>query len=224
MHNEHFDDLIVPHLDAAHNLARWLVRGEEADDVAQESFLRAFRYFGTFRGGMPAPGCSPSSATRHSGGWRGTAPTARRSSSARNNMVRRVDRGTPKHSYSKALTRAARSGHEPAARTHAGSAGAARAGRPVVQGDRRSCRHPHGTVMSTLYRARERFRQAVTDLIATGSNRTWRIPREIEIQHEPDSGTKGRSGRLLPCSVDWRAPPFARGFHAGAGGRRGRSR
>jgi RNA polymerase sigma-70 factor (ECF subfamily) len=60
MHNEHsvdiqpgsFDEIILPHLDAAHNLARWLVRGsDDADDVVQEACLRAFRFFGTFRGG-----------------------------------------------------------------------------------------------------------------------------------------------------------------------------
>jgi RNA polymerase sigma-70 factor (ECF subfamily) len=61
MHNEHsidtqkigsFDEMILPHLDAAHNLARWLVRGsDDAEDVVQEACLRAFRYFGTFRGG-----------------------------------------------------------------------------------------------------------------------------------------------------------------------------
>ena len=60
MHNEHladtpigsFDEIILPHLDAAHNLARWLVRGsDDAEDVVQEACLRAFRYFGTFRGG-----------------------------------------------------------------------------------------------------------------------------------------------------------------------------
>ena len=58
MHNEHpvdtgsFDAMILPHLDAAHNLARWLVRGsDDAEDVVQEACLRAFRYFGTFRGG-----------------------------------------------------------------------------------------------------------------------------------------------------------------------------
>lgn len=58
MHNEcnvapqpgSFDDIILPHLDAAHNLARWLVR-DDADDVVQEACLRAFRYFGTFQGG-----------------------------------------------------------------------------------------------------------------------------------------------------------------------------
>jgi RNA polymerase sigma-70 factor, ECF subfamily len=62
MHNEHladtprrsFDETILPHLDAAHNLARWLVRGSDhAEDVVQEACLRAFRYFGTFRGGNP---------------------------------------------------------------------------------------------------------------------------------------------------------------------------
>jgi RNA polymerase sigma-70 factor (ECF subfamily) len=47
-----FDEIILPHLDAAHNLARWLMRsGDDAEDVVQEACLRAFRYFGTFRGG-----------------------------------------------------------------------------------------------------------------------------------------------------------------------------
>ena len=60
MHNEDlvdiqigsFDEIILPHLDAAHNLARWLVRAsDDAEDVVQEACLRAFQYFGTFRGG-----------------------------------------------------------------------------------------------------------------------------------------------------------------------------
>ena len=47
-----FDETILPHLDAAHNLSRWLMRGsDEADDVVQEACLRALRYFATFRGG-----------------------------------------------------------------------------------------------------------------------------------------------------------------------------
>jgi RNA polymerase sigma-70 factor (ECF subfamily) len=62
MHSEHlvdtprgsFDETILPHLDAAHNLARWLLRGSDhAEDVVQEACLRALRYFGTFRGGNP---------------------------------------------------------------------------------------------------------------------------------------------------------------------------
>jgi RNA polymerase sigma-70 factor (ECF subfamily) len=46
------DEVIVPHLDAARRLARWLMRNEdEADDVVQEASLRALRYFKTFAGG-----------------------------------------------------------------------------------------------------------------------------------------------------------------------------
>jgi len=46
-----FDDVILPHLDAAYNLARWLVRnGHDAEDVVQDAYLRAFQYFGTFHG------------------------------------------------------------------------------------------------------------------------------------------------------------------------------
>ncbi len=42
----------MPHLDAAYNLARWLTRNEhDAEDVAQDAFLRAFKFFGGFRGG-----------------------------------------------------------------------------------------------------------------------------------------------------------------------------
>jgi RNA polymerase sigma-70 factor (ECF subfamily) len=49
-----FEALVLPHLDAAHNLARWLVRGDgEAQDLAQEAILRAYRFFAGFRGGDP---------------------------------------------------------------------------------------------------------------------------------------------------------------------------
>jgi RNA polymerase sigma-70 factor, ECF subfamily len=48
---ECFDDVIVPHLDAAYRLARWLIRNEhDAEDAVQEASLRAFRYFRTFSG------------------------------------------------------------------------------------------------------------------------------------------------------------------------------
>src|SRR5688572_20385250 len=49
---ENFDDVVLPHLDAAYRLARWLMRNEhDAEDVVQEASLRAFRYFRTFSGG-----------------------------------------------------------------------------------------------------------------------------------------------------------------------------
>ena len=42
----------MPHLDAAFNLARWLTGNpSDAEDVAQDAYLRAFRYFDAFRGG-----------------------------------------------------------------------------------------------------------------------------------------------------------------------------
>jgi len=47
-----FERLLLPHLDAAFNLARWLTRdNQEAEEVVQEAFLRALRFFGGFRGG-----------------------------------------------------------------------------------------------------------------------------------------------------------------------------
>jgi len=47
-----FEQLVVPHLDGAVNLARWLLRNRtDAEDVAQEAMLRAYRFFDQFRGG-----------------------------------------------------------------------------------------------------------------------------------------------------------------------------
>ena len=49
-----FDQVVLPHLDAAYNLARWLTRnGHDAEDVVQEAFLRALKFFGGFHGGNP---------------------------------------------------------------------------------------------------------------------------------------------------------------------------
>jgi len=47
-----FEQTILPHLDAAYNLARWLTRDDgDAEDVVQEAYLRAFRFFDGFHGG-----------------------------------------------------------------------------------------------------------------------------------------------------------------------------
>ena len=49
-----FQDLFIPHLDAAYNLARYLSRdADAAQDIVQEAYLRAFRAFDGYRGGDP---------------------------------------------------------------------------------------------------------------------------------------------------------------------------
>jgi len=46
-----FEQSVMPHLNAAYNLARWLTRsGPDAEDLVQEACLRAFRSFETFEG------------------------------------------------------------------------------------------------------------------------------------------------------------------------------
>jgi RNA polymerase sigma factor (sigma-70 family) len=46
-----FEQAIVPHLDAAYNLARWLMRNEDdAADAVQDACLRALRFIGGLRG------------------------------------------------------------------------------------------------------------------------------------------------------------------------------
>lgn len=49
---QRFEQIVMPHLDAAYNLARWIAGNDnDADDITQEACLRAFRFFGGFRGG-----------------------------------------------------------------------------------------------------------------------------------------------------------------------------
>ena len=46
-----FEETMLPHMDAAHNLAKWLLRNEQdAQDVVQEAYLRAFKSFSGFHG------------------------------------------------------------------------------------------------------------------------------------------------------------------------------
>lgn len=48
---DRFNECVLPYLDAAHNLARYLLRdGQDAEDAVQDAFLRAIRHFDGFRG------------------------------------------------------------------------------------------------------------------------------------------------------------------------------
>jgi RNA polymerase sigma-70 factor (ECF subfamily) len=50
--HDRFERIVLPHLDAAYVLARWLTRNQDdAGDVVQEAFLRALRYFDSYRAG-----------------------------------------------------------------------------------------------------------------------------------------------------------------------------
>lgn len=49
---ERFEQLVLPHLDAAFNLAAWILSSRtDAEDVTQDAMLRAFRFFEGFHGG-----------------------------------------------------------------------------------------------------------------------------------------------------------------------------
>jgi len=50
---DRFEDAVLPHLDAAYNLARWLIRDDhEAQDAVQDAYLRAIRFFSEDRIGL----------------------------------------------------------------------------------------------------------------------------------------------------------------------------
>jgi RNA polymerase sigma-70 factor (ECF subfamily) len=51
-----FEQAVLPHLDSAYNLARWLTGNEhDAADVVQDAYLRAVKFFDSFRGGDARP-------------------------------------------------------------------------------------------------------------------------------------------------------------------------
>ena len=54
--SRNFERDALPHLNSAYNLARWLTRNDQdAEDIVQEAYLRAFRFYRSFRGSDARP-------------------------------------------------------------------------------------------------------------------------------------------------------------------------
>ena len=175
MNNEHFadtpggrfDEIILPHLDAAHNLARWLVRGSDhAEDVVQEACLRALRYFGTFQGGNARAWllrivrttafswlqknraqqlAAEFNEEMHSQGCKAFSPETVLLKRAEAQLIEQAMDSLPERLREVLVLRELE--------------GLSYKEIAEVVGI------PSGTVMSTLFRARERFRQAASDLV-----------------------------------------------------------
>ena len=192
MHNERlvdspmggFDEIILPHVDAAHNLARWLLRGSaDADDVVQEACLRAYRYFGTFRGGnarawllsiVRTTAISWLQKNRgqqlatefneeiHSGGSEALDPEALLLRAADIRLLQQAMDHLPDRWREVLMLRELE--------------GLSYKEIAEVVGA------PTGTVMSTLHRARERFRHQASDLVRRSRQLTGSAVGETELQ------------------------------------------
>jgi RNA polymerase sigma-70 factor, ECF subfamily len=166
-----FDDVVVPHLDAAHRLARWLMRNEhDAEDVVQEASLRALRYFGTFvggdgrawflrivrnicrdrRGDRLASLTDPFDERRHDGGGAASDPEALLLQTDDTALVGRAMRNLPDRFHQLLVLREM---HGLSYRELADAVGI-----------------PIGTVMSRLSRAREALRDAVLSELKSSRN------------------------------------------------------
>jgi RNA polymerase sigma-70 factor (ECF subfamily) len=177
-----FDDVVLPHLDAAYRLARWLMRNDDdAEDVVQEALLRAFRYFRTFTGGNGRAWLLR--IVRNTcNGWRGRLAES------------------PKDAFDEQLHSGARPGTNPEALLLQTDAAAIveramddlpdRLRELLILRELKGLSYreladtigvPIGTVMSGLFRARQAFRGAVDDQLKPPGTRTSIRARAEEV-------------------------------------------
>jgi DNA-directed RNA polymerase specialized sigma24 family protein len=61
-----FETLLLPLMKDAYNLSRWLMKNQEdAEDMVQESYLRAYRFFNTFHEGTNCRALVPARRAKH---------------------------------------------------------------------------------------------------------------------------------------------------------------
>ena len=188
-----FDQVVLPHLDAARRLARWLLRNEhDAEDALQESALRAFRYFHTFSGG-DGRAWFLSIVRNTCRGWR-VRPLDTATDPFDEEQHSRVpctfDPELPMHHHDAAALVARAMSHVPD-----------RVRELLVLREVEGLsyreladvmRLPMGTVMSRLSRGREAFRGAVN-----ATMRQYGIPRRHYVAYPADGATR----RVTPPSI-----------------------
>jgi len=193
-----FDDVVLPHLDAALRLARWLTHNnQDAEDVVQEATLRAFRYFHTFTGGNArawflrivrnlcyawrhrVEDTDPFDEEQHWGDWSECTPEAQVLHADTSTLIERAMNTLPRRSRDLLVRRELEglSYRELSDEMHM----------------------PIGTVMSGLSRARRALRDALREQMqprGTGARRAARTRQADAIHlnrpHQPDAGLNER--------------------------------
>lgn len=166
-----FERAVLPHLDAAFNLARWIMKNRsEAEDAAQDAMLRALRFFHGFHGGdarawllqIVRNACYTRLEKRAPAGtiaefdeemhprWEGSPETLAIAGDERERLMRAIDALPPRHREVLVLRELEGCSYKEIAEITS---------------------IPIGTVMSALSRARERLQRTLVGSAESGADR-----------------------------------------------------